>query len=88
VEQHTEVFVGLDVAKARHAAALAALPVRAETTRFCGPTGRELGRAETSSSGTTLYRDSRGHEQGRAEPDGGGGRRFLDAHGREVGRSR
>jgi len=68
--------------------ALAALPAHAEATRFYDRHGREQGRAETSSSGTTLYRDSRGHEQGRAEPDGGGGQRYLDQHGREVGRSR
>jgi len=78
--RHTTVIIIL---------ALAALPVRAETTRLYDAHGREQATAETSGDGVvTRSRDAHGHELGRAETRPGGEVRLYDQHGRQTGASR
>ncbi len=64
---------------------LIAAPAMAQTSYFRAPDGRDAGRMERGSDGSTRFYDARGRAAGRAEPGGPGVLRLYDGRGRHAG---
>ena len=64
---------------------LIAAPAMAQTSYFRAPDGRDAGRMERGSDGSTRFYDARGRAAGRAEPGGPGVLRLYDRDGRNAG---
>ena len=64
---------------------LTAAPAMAQTTYYRGPDGRDAGRMERGSDGSTRFYDAQGRAAGRAEPGGPGVQRLYDGRGRHAG---